>query len=170
MKLSTVLVVVLLVGLSGYYFYPEKKLPKTASVDSLVVYKSQHKLLVFAGQQPMKTYIVSFGANPVGKKTFEGDERTPEGLYFINDKNPKSGYHKNLGISYPNKADTKNARKQNKRAGGQVKIHGLRNGLGFVGKFQRWYNWTNGCIAVTDAEMDELYESVRVGTPIRIKP
>lgn len=91
-------------------------------------------------------------------------------MYFINDKNPHSGYHKNLGISYPDQDDIARAKQLGKPPGGDVKIHGLRNKTGSISKFHRWYDWTLGCIAVTDEEIDELYGAVQVGTPIEIKP
>lgn len=91
-------------------------------------------------------------------------------MYFIDSKNPKSGYHKNLGISYPNEEDIQNAKFEGVEPGGEIKIHGLRNGLGFIGKFHRWYDWTAGCIALTDSEIDELYRSVEMGSPILIQP
>ena len=103
-------------------------------------------------------------------KEFEGDKKTPEGLYINNDKNPNSGYHKNLGISYPKKDNIENAKRLGKPTGGDVKIHGLRNKTGFISKFHRWSDWTLGCIAVTDEEIDELYNAVKIGTKIEIKP
>ena len=157
-------------GVTIYYFYPEKKLPKGAKIDRLVVLKSERKLQAFSDVQLLKTYTISLGRNPIGAKEFEGDKKTPEGLYTINDKNPNSGYHKNLGISYPSLKDIEKADKIGKPAGGDIKIHGIRNGSGFIGKFQRFFDWTAGCIALTDAEIDELYEHTPIGTPIEIKP
>jgi murein L,D-transpeptidase YafK len=124
----------------------------------------------YASGTLIKSYTISLGANPVGHKKIEGDKRTPEGEYIINDKNPNSGYHKNLGISYPNKKDIEDANRRNEQPGGDIKIHGLRNGLGFVGKFQRITDWTLGCIALTNDEVEELYDNVPIGTPITILP
>jgi murein L,D-transpeptidase YafK len=156
--------------LTTYYVFPEDELPTNSQVDSIVVLKSKRQLLVYSGGELLKTYKVSLGGQPVGDKEFEGDKKTPEGSYCINDKNPNSGYHKNLGISYPDSNDIKNAEKLGKPAGGEVKIHGLRNRLGLIGKFQRWTDWTLGCIALTDREVDELYDAVEIGTKIEIKP
>ncbi|MFC3561423.1 L,D-transpeptidase family protein [Pedobacter jamesrossensis] len=153
-----------------YNYYPEQKLPANSNVDLLVVQKSQYKMMAYADGKLLKTYKVSFGDAPIGHKEFEGDEKTPEGIYFINAKNDKSGYHKNLGISYPNDKDSAYAKAIGKPVGGDVKIHALKNGIGFINKFQRWINWTNGCIAVTNNEVDELYASVKIGTKIEIKP
>ena len=126
--------------------------------------------MAYSNGQLIKTYKISLGKNPIGDKEFEGDKKTPEGIYFINAKNPNSGYYKNLGISYPDKQDIEVSKKLGKPTGGDVKIHGIRNGIGFISKFQRWYDWTAGCIALTNQEVDELYNSVDVGTKIEIKP
>lgn len=173
MKKSTIIWLILsciLLGLSGYYFYPEGKLAPNIQIDKLVVYKSQRQLLAYSNGQLAKTYTISLGRNPIGDKEFEGDKKTPEGLYYIYDKNPNSGYHKNLGVSYPNESDIENAKRLGKPAGGNIKIHGLRNGTGFIDKFHRWHDWTLGCIALTNGEIDELYNAVKVGTQIEIKP
>ena len=164
------LFIFLISSLIIYNYYPEQKLPANADVNLLVVNKSKHELLAYSNGKLLKTYKVSFGDHPVGHKEFEGDEKTPEGIYFINAKNDKSGYHKNLGISYPNQQDIAHARAFKKPAGGDIKIHALKNGLGFINKFQRWQNWTNGCIAVTNAEVDELFAAVKIGTKIQLNP
>ncbi len=144
------------------------KLPDTARIDSMVVYKSKRTLLVYENNQLLKTYKIALGENPIGHKQYEGDRRTPEGLYRIFDKNPNSTCHKNLGISYPNDADKETARQLGKPPGGDIKIHGLPNGQGYIGKAHRLKDWTYGCIAVTDEEVDELYEHTPLGTPINI--
>jgi murein L,D-transpeptidase YafK len=169
---KTILFILILtfIGLSTYYFFPEQKLPAYASIDSILVFKSKRQLLVYSNGVKLKTYKISLGRNPIGSKQYEGDKRTPEGSYFINDKNPNSGYHKNLGISFPNNKDKQKNKDQKKPLGGNIKIHGLRNGLGFISKFQRWIDWTAGCMALTDEEVDELYNSVKIGTKIEIKP
>lgn len=164
------LIPMLLAGLLIYNYYPEKKLPENIEVDFLIVKKSKHELLAYSNGHLLKIYRVSFGNNPIGHKEFEGDEKTPEGIYFINAKNDKSGYYKNLGISYPNTKDLDHAKEIGKSSGGDVKIHALKNGRGFINKFQRWYNWTNGCIALTNSEIDELYANVHIGTKIKIDP
>jgi murein L,D-transpeptidase YafK len=157
-------------GLTVYYFYPEKKLPSDIQINKLIVYKTKRQLLAYSNGHLTKTYKISLGRQPIGDKEYEGDKKTPEGLYFINDKNPNSVYHKNLGISYPDENDIKNAKRISKPAGGDIKIHGLRKKTGFISKFHRWFDWTLGCIALTDEEIDELYNAVKIGTPILIKP
>jgi murein L,D-transpeptidase YafK len=160
---------IVLLALVIYYFYPESPFPKDKMIDRIEVYKSKDILLAYSKGVLIKKYTVSTGVNPDGQKQYEGDGKTPEGLYTINDKNPNSAFHKNLGISYPNKEDAARAKRLGKPAG-EIKIHGMKNGLAFVGKFHRWIDWTNGCIALTDGEVDELYEHTAVGTPIEIKP
>lgn len=118
----------------------------------------------------MKTYRISLGKKPVGDKQFEGDNKTPEGLYTINDKNPHSGYHRNLGVSYPNASDRRKAAQLGKPVGGSIKIHGLPNKVPFLGRLHLLYDWTAGCMAVTNEEIEELYNAVAIGTPIEIKP
>jgi len=118
----------------------------------------------------VKTYKISLGRSPKGAKEFEGDRKTPEGFYTINDKNPNSGWHKNLGISYPNQKDINHAKSLGKSPGGLIKIHGLPNDNNYIGRFHGLFDWTLGCIAMTDKEIDELYKHVEIGTTIEIRP
>lgn len=153
-----------------YLIYPEKALSPQAKIDYIKVEKSKRKLYAFQNGKLLKTYQISLGGQPVGHKQFEGDKKTPQGIYIINAKNANSGYHKNLGVSYPNTNDLYFAKKAGRSAGGDVKLHGLRNGLGFLGKFQRLHDWTAGCIALTNHEIDELYGATAIGTKIEILP
>jgi murein L,D-transpeptidase YafK len=153
-----------------YYFFPEDKLPTDSTIDEIIVYKKQMTMEGYSKGQLLKTYHISLGKSPTGDKEFEGDKKTPEGEYFINDKNPNSGFYKNLGVSYPNSVDKEEAKLKGLNPGGEIKIHGLRNGVGFIGKFHRLFNWTAGCIAVTDIEIDELYDHVDIGARITIRP
>lgn len=127
-------------------------------------------MLVFEHQMLLKSYTIALGSNPVGKKEVEGDGKTPEGFYLIEDKNPNSDYHLNLGVSYPNEDDKANAERLGKKPGGDIKIHGLKNGWGFVGKFHHFFDWTEGCIAVTNAEIEEIFAATHPHTPIEIYP
>jgi murein L,D-transpeptidase YafK len=170
MKLKSLFIILPLMILVVYYVYPEDRIPAGTQISKLVVYKSKRQLIAYANGKKVCTYTIALGRQPRGAKEFEGDRKTPEGLYYIHDKNPYSGYHKNLGISYPNKADIRRASLKGKPAGGLIKIHGLRNGLGFVSKFHRFFDWTLGCIALTDEELDDLYAAVKIGTPIEIFP
>jgi murein L,D-transpeptidase YafK len=169
-KWILLILVVVLSGATVYYFYPESKLPPGTKIDKLVLIKSERIMKAYSGDELVKTYSIALGRNPIGDKQSEGDKRTPEGVYTINDHNPHSGYHKNLGVSYPDQSDRLAAKSLGVDPGGEIKIHGLKNGIGAIGKFHRLLDWTAGCIAVTDQEMDELYDAVANGTPIIIKP
>lgn len=145
-------------------------LPASAIVDSLVVIKHSRTMLVFEHGILLKKYKIALGKQPVGTKHFEGDMRTPEGLYYINGKNAQSAYHKNLGISYPNSSDRLFARKAGKPTGGDIKIHGLRNDQAYLGRFHTITDWTDGCIALSNDEIDELFVHINTGIPIYILP
>lgn len=168
-KLLYFLIVILTGTVAVYYFYPEQKLPAGTQIDQLIVYKELRKMEAFSGGKLVKTYQIAIGANPVGDKEFQGDQKTPEGIYTIHNKNPHSAYYKNLGISYPDAEDIAQAKKSGKSPGGDIKIHGIKNGLGFIRKFHR-FTPTNGCIRVTDQEMEELFHAVKTGTSIHILP
>lgn len=171
MKIKIFLLVLLILSVSLFlYFKPAKPLDKSVMVDKIVVEKGKRKLHAYSKGKLMKTYRISIGRNPKGDKEFEGDRKTPEGFYFINGKNPNSGYYKNLGISYPNKADVEHAKTLGKKPGGLIKIHGLKNGRGWIGRLHLLKDWTFGCIALTNTEIDELYVAVKIGTPIEIRP
>lgn len=153
--------------LSGVFFF-EKPLDKNAVIDYIEVDKSNRSMYVYQDGELLKKYKIALGFNPNGKKEFQGDGKTPEGVYYINDKNPNSVAYKNLGVSYPNKEDLDNARANNKSAGGDIKIHGLMKKWYKFGRFHRYVDWTGGCIAVSNSEMDELYKHVKIGTKIKI--
>ncbi len=170
LKLALVCITVAAIALSAYYFYPETTIENGVVIDSIAVLKAKHQMRVYSKNELVKTYTIAIGLNPIGKKEYEGDKKTPEGHYTIYDKNPNSKYHKNLGISYPNATDKANAESLGKPPGGDVKIHGCNNKQSFLGKFQRWTDWTFGCVAVTNEEIDELYKHVAVGTPVSIVP
>jgi murein L,D-transpeptidase YafK len=139
-------------------------------VDSIVIIKHDRKMEVYNNGRLLKVYHVSLGYEPVGPKHFKNDGKTPEGLYHIDGKNPNSHYHKCLGISYPSAADIQYAKRYRKPTGGDVKIHGLPNGhMEKVEDFTK-EDWTWGCIALTDEEIDELYAHVAVGVWINILP
>ncbi|HEY9048024.1 MAG TPA: L,D-transpeptidase family protein [Ohtaekwangia sp.] len=168
-KLLLLLLVLLPAAAAIYYYLPEEKLAPGIVIDKLVVNKKQRTMQAFSEGRVVKVYHIAIG-KASGDKLEEGDQRTPEGTYRIADKNPNSGYHKNLGISYPNKKDIQEAKQRGVKPGGNIKIHGLKNGQGYIGKFHRLRNWTNGCIALTDEEVDELYNHVRIGAIITIRP
>jgi len=170
LRLFSVLIPLLGLGcLSVYYFWPLTSIPKGVVIDHIVVYKSGHRLQAFSQGRLVATYVMAIGKNPLGPKEYEGDLKTPEGIYTICDRNPNSAYHKNLGISYPNLTDRARAKQLGRPTGGDIKIHGLKNGRGYIGRFHRWRDWTNGCIALSNTEMDELYAHVQTGAVIEIK-
>jgi murein L,D-transpeptidase YafK len=140
------------------------------SADHIVVLKSKHQMQLWHGTKLLHTYTVALGGNPVGPKHFEGDHRTPEGSYVIDSRNVHSKYYKSVHISYPNASDRAYATAQHRRPGGDIMIHGLPNGFGYLGAAHRLHDWTDGCIAITNAEMDEIWSLVPTGTKIEIKP
>ena len=133
-------------------------------ITRIQVFKEQRKMQLISGKQLIAVYDIELGFAPDGHKAFEGDGRTPEGAYRIDRRNPNSAYHLSLGISYPNARDIANARAQGRSPGGAIFIHGTSNP--FVGKD----DWTYGCIAVTNNEMEEIYAMVKDGTQIFIYP
>jgi murein L,D-transpeptidase YafK len=147
-----------------------QQIPSGTVIDRIVVRKSERMLEAYSGGRVIVTYHVALGKNPVGAKHEAGDNKTPEGTYTINAKSATSKYHKNLGISYPNAADIGTAAQLGKSPGGDIKIHGLQNGLGFLGRWQTLRDWTAGCIAISNREIDDLYAHTPIGTPVEIDP
>ncbi len=141
-----------------------------AQVELIVVHKSRRELVVIRGGQVFKSYRVALGRNPVGAKRQQGDRKTPEGDYKIIGRNARSAFHRSLRVSYPNAADIVRARKAGVHPGGDIMIHGLPNGQGYTGAAHRQTDWTDGCIAVTNEEIEEIWRLVPDGTPIRIEP
>ncbi len=141
-----------------------------ARADSVVVLKKEHTLILYSQGQVLKTYAVSLGSVPTGPKTRQGDHKTPEGHYILDRRNPNSRFYRSIHISYPKPEQVENAYKHGTVPGGDVFIHGLPHGFGWLGSSQRRYDWTDGCIAVTNAEMDEIWRTVPDGTPIEIRP
>jgi lipoprotein-anchoring transpeptidase ErfK/SrfK len=137
--------------------------------DLVVIVKSTRTLTLLNHGQVLKTYKVALGGDPVGPKVKAGDKRTPEGEYTIDSKNPHSRFHLALHISYPNAADRDRAHKLGVSPGGGVEIHGLESKYAWVGSLHRQVNWTAGCIAVTNPEIEEIYKLVPVGTPVEIR-
>ena len=147
-----------------------KQTPPPEKVDRVLVLKHQHILRLLHGNQLIKEYKVALGGTPVGPKTQQGDHKTPEGKYVLDSRNLHSQYYRSLHISYPTAEQTKLARNRGVSPGGDVYIHGLPNGERMVGAAHRLRDWTDGCVAVTDEEMDEIWAAVPTGTPIEIRP
>jgi murein L,D-transpeptidase YafK len=132
-------------------------------VDRVVVHKSRRELLLLSGESVVRSYRIALGRDPIGHKQQEGDGRTPEGRYTIDRRNPNSKYHLALHISYPSPTDV--ARAGSIDPGGDIMIHGLKPGV-----VHPQNDWTQGCIAVTDSEMEEIWSLVADGTPIDLLP
>jgi murein L,D-transpeptidase YafK len=138
--------------------------------DSILILKKDHVLELLAGGRVIRTYKVALGQGGLAPKQREGDALTPEGHYVIDTRNEASHYHRALHVSYPNAEDRRRAAKLGVAPGGAIMIHGLPNGMEKVGAAHRLYDWTLGCIAVTDDEIDEIWQLVPVGTPVEIRP
>ena len=143
-------------------------LPAYAMADKVLVLKKERKLLLMKGSEVLKAYTVSLGGHPVGPKVREGDRKTPEGNYVLDWHNAHSLYHRSIHISYPNADDIARSRRLGVPTGGDLFIHGLPND--FKGPSQQQGDWTDGCIALTNEEIDEIWRVVPDGTPIEIKP
>jgi murein L,D-transpeptidase YafK len=139
-------------------------------VDRVVVYKQRRTLALLARGKEVRSYKIALGTEPIGPKVQQGDHRTPEGSYVLDSRNPNSHFYKAFHISYPNAADAAAAKKMGVHSGGDIMLHGLPKEYAWVGKTHVLHDWTDGCIAVTNQEMDEIWKLVRVGTPIEIKP
>jgi len=138
--------------------------------DSILILKKDHLLELLSAGKVFRTYHVALGSGGLPPKERQGDARTPEGHYVIDNRNAASQYHKALHISYPNADDRKRAARLGIAPGGDVMIHGLPNGKGYIGAAHRLYDWTLGCVAVTDQEIDEIWTMAPVGTPVEIRP
>lgn len=149
---------------------PPAPLPPDAVADRVQIRKAARELTLFFAGATLKTYGVALGKTPDGPKLLEGDGRTPEGRYSITGRNPQSKYHLALRISYPSAADRARAAKLGKSPGGDIMIHGLPNGQGYIGAAHRQSDWTIGCIAVTDEEIEEIWRVVPDGCVVDIEP
>ncbi|HYR23423.1 MAG TPA: L,D-transpeptidase family protein [Chthoniobacterales bacterium] len=163
-------IVLLLACVYIYAHHNRNPLPAGTTIDWILVEKSARKLSIFRDDKRLKSYRVALGRNPVGPKEQEGDMKTPEGVYMIDWRNPESDYHLSLHVSYPSDEDNARATERGVNAGFDIMIHGITNGGGWIGAFHRLHDWTAGCIALTDEEIEELYRVTPDGTPIEIRP
>jgi tetratricopeptide (TPR) repeat protein len=143
---------------------------KNGPADNVLIEKKKRQLTLISKQKVLTTYKIALGGNPDGPKERQGDNKTPEGNYFIDSKNKNSRYHLSLHISYPNEKDKKRARELGVSPGGDIMIHGIKNGLSQVGDVHTELDWTKGCIAVTDEEIEEIDKLVPKGTIVEIRP
>lgn len=139
-------------------------------IDRIMIEKKKRTLTLMDGAKILKTYQVALGGQPVGAKDRQGDHKTPEGIYSVDAKNPNSQFYKALHISYPNQSDREKSRKLGVSPGGDVEIHGLGAKWGWIGAKHRLTDWTDGCIALTNEEIEEIYPQVKVGTRVEIRP
>ena len=161
---------VAMLGLATSLHAAGQALPPGTVADRVVIEKSTHTLTLYRGRDPLKTYKVALGPNATGPKEREGDGRTPEGTYTIDSRKHDSAFHRALHISYPNSQDRQRARRLGVAPGGAIMIHGLPNGMGMLGRAHLLRDWTQGCIAVTNEEIEEIWRVVRNGTRVEIKP
>jgi tetratricopeptide (TPR) repeat protein len=138
--------------------------------DKILIEKKERRLTLLTRGEVLKTYKIALGGNPIGPKERLGDNKTPEGTYIIDSRNKDSGYHLSLHISYPNEKDKKRARELNVSSGGNIMIHGIKNGFSQVGDAHTEADWTKGCIAVTDEEIEEIDKLAPTGTIVEIRP
>lgn len=138
--------------------------------DRVVVLKKERTLQLLNQGKVIKSYRVALGGDPIGPKARQGDHKTPEGLYVLDSRNAHSQFYKAIHISYPSARDRAAAKKKGVSPGGDVYLHGLPNGYGWVGASHRLKDWTDGCIAVTNTEIDEIWLAVPDGTLIEIRP
>jgi len=143
---------------------------QNSPADKVLIEKKERRLTLSSKNKVLKTYKIALGGNPDGPKERQGDNKTPEGTYFIDAKNKNSRYHLSLHISYPNEQDKKRAKKLGLSPGGDIMIHGIMNGFSWIGDVHRELDWTKGCIAVTDEEIEEIDKLVPKGTLVEIRP
>jgi murein L,D-transpeptidase YafK len=145
-------------------------LARGIDADRIVVDKSERTLTVFWHGVPLKVYRVALGGDPLGHKQKQGDQRTPEGRYTVSKRLEDSTFHLALHVSYPNPNDRARARAEGVNPGGAIEIHGLRPGYEWLGSAHVLFDWTDGCIAVTNTEIEELWRVAPLGTPVEIVP
>jgi len=143
--------------------------PIQPATDRIIVYKAAHRMTLLKDGQVIRSYRVALGRGGLGNKAAAGDNRVPEGVYRITGRNPTSAYHLSLRIGYPTAAQARDAQRRGTDLGGDIMIHGIRNGLGWVGSLHRRMDWTRGCIAVTNEEIEEIWRLVPDGTVIEIR-
>ncbi len=173
LKMAIVLVTVAIMSASVMAYAKNNSdnknaLPENTVADKVFVDKSARVLQLMDGDKVIKSYHIALGDSPKGHKRQQGDERTPTGAYTLDYKNEKSKYHRSIHVSYPNATDKARAKKLGVNPGGDIMIHGQKNGFGHLANITQRRDWTDGCIAVTDDEMDEIMAAVKVGTAIEI--
>ena len=162
--LGTFIIIALFLSLSAQNCMGGQK------ADAVIVVKSEKRLYLMKTGERLASFRVTFGDNPKGHKQKRGDERTPEGRYVLDYKNPNSKFHKSIHVSYPNAKDREMARLLGVDPGGDIMIHGQTNGWGWASPLVQFFPWTDGCIALTNTSMDRVWDAVSPGTPVEIRP
>ena len=160
------------VALLTLLLFPAAAGAEQAFADRVLVDKSEHTLTVYAQGKVIATFKAGFGVYPVGPKERQGDRKTPEGKYVLDYKNPNSAYYRSIHVSYPNNADRARARRAGVPTGGDIMVHGQPSDPRVVRAIARWPNndWTDGCISLSNSDMEQLWELVDVPVPIELKP
>lgn len=153
-----------------FYAMPVRAPVQNPSVDYILVEKHRHLMQLFSRGKIVKEYAIALGRGGSGPKSVAGDNKVPEGTYRITGRNPRSAFHLSLRIGYPNEQQRRTAKQFNVDPGGDVMIHGIRKGFGWLGAWHRKLDWTRGCIAVTDGEIEEVWSVVADGTVVEIRP
>jgi len=138
--------------------------------DRVIVHKAERRLYLMRGDSVLRWYRIALGLNPVGQKERAGDSRTPEGRYFLTRRNPHSDYFLSIQVSYPNDVDLRRAHRNRWNAGGSIMLHGLPNQLSRSPEYYERTDWTDGCIAVSNADMLEIWLLTPDNAPIEIRP
>lgn len=159
-----------LLALGGWAHLPVEPLPQGVRADRVVVHKAARVLELYDGARRLRSYSISLGWEPRGAKREEGDGKTPEGRYVVDFRKADSSFHRALHVSYPSPREAAAARARGASAGGLIMIHGLPNGRAYLGRLHLFDDWTLGCIAVTNPEIEEIWRVVPDGTPIEILP
>jgi murein L,D-transpeptidase YafK len=160
----------LCLGIFLLFFNNDQEVKVLPKISRILVEKGQRKMTAYYGDNSFKEYKIALGSQPEGPKLQQGDGKTPEGLYKIIYKNKTSKFHLSLKISYPNENDVKQAISRNVDPGNDIMIHGLCKGLGSIGTIHLMRDWTLGCIAVTNPEIEEIFAATSIGTPVEIRP
>jgi tetratricopeptide (TPR) repeat protein len=143
---------------------------RKGSVDRILIEKNARRMMLISQGEVLKSYNIALGGNPIGPKERQGDNKTPEGTYVIDGRNKDSRFHLSLRISYPNERDKKRAKELGVSPGGDIMIHGIKNGFSWIGDTHTGVDWTKGCIAVTDQEIEEIDKLAPKGTTVEIRP
>lgn len=160
----------LLLLVCPFAFASQRANQSAKTADLVVIVKSTHTMTLYSGREVLKTYKVALSRDSVGPKQRAGDHKTPEGSYVVDAKNAHSRFHLALHLSYPNRSDRARARKLGVSPGSDVEIHGPPNGYAWLGGSQRLVDWTDGCIAVSNPEIEEIWRMVPVGTAVKTLP